>query len=604
MGRRGWGLLKRQIRSQWAGLTVGLIAGVIWTAAKVTIPLLIQAAINQGIEKKDAHAVVVWGLIIALVGIVSAVFTGTRRYWAFREARWSEADLRHRMFAHLQELHFAYHDDARTGQLMSRGNTDLQQIVNFVVMIPLTIANLLTTLAATILMLSINWRLTILAVGSLPFLNVFAKRFASRLHPAALGVQQESAALAEVVEETVAGIRVVKGFGTESTQAERLDDAAGRLYEQSMATASIRSRFIPLLDMLPTIGLVLVMLYGGHLVIDGSLSLGALVAFNAYVVLLIWPLRMLGSIVDQAQRAAVSAGRVDEVLAAAPRIVDPVDPVAIPDGGGRVEFVGVHFSYPGTDVQVLNGFDLTIAAGESVALVGMTGAGKSTVAKLIPRFYDPTAGAVLIDGVDVRHARVPDVRRCVGIVFEETFLFSGTIAANIAFADPDTSTERIERAARLAGAHEFISQLPDGYATEIGERGFSLSGGQRQRIAIARAILADPRILILDDATSAVDPSKEHEIRAALEEVMTKRTTIVIAHRPATIAMADRVVLVDGGVVAAHGTHTELLAKSARYREVLAAAEQGSGIASAPLGEVDAGALSGAAPMAARGGEP
>lgn len=604
MGRRGWGLLKRQIRSQWAGLTVGLIAGVIWTAAKVTIPLLIQAAINQGIEKKDAHAVVVWGLIIALVGIVSAVFTGTRRYWAFREARWSEADLRHRMFAHLQELHFAYHDDARTGQLMSRGNTDLQQIVNFVVMIPLTIANLLTTLAATILMLSINWRLTILAVGSLPFLNVFAKRFASRLHPAALGVQQESAALAEVVEETVAGIRVVKGFGTESTQAERLDDAAGRLYEQSMATASIRSRFIPLLDMLPTIGLVLVMLYGGHLVIDGSLSLGALVAFNAYVVLLIWPLRMLGSIVDQAQRAAVSAGRVDEVLAAAPRIVDPVDPVAIPDGGGRVEFVGVHFSYPGTDVQVLNGFDLTIAAGESVALVGMTGAGKSTVAKLIPRFYDPTAGAVLIDGVDVRHARVPDVRRCVGIVFEETFLFSDTIAANIAFADPDTSTERIERAARLAGAHEFISQLPDGYATEIGERGFSLSGGQRQRIAIARAILADPRILILDDATSAVDPSKEHEIRAALEEVMTKRTTIVIAHRPATIAMADRVVLVDGGVVAAHGTHTELLAKSARYREVLAAAEQGSGIASAPLGEVDAGALSGAAPMAARGGEP
>ncbi|MBS1848258.1 MAG: ABC transporter ATP-binding protein, partial [Actinobacteria bacterium] len=553
---------------------VGIVAGIVWTAAKVAIPVLISVAIDHGIIARDTRAIVRWGFAIAAAGVVSAIFTGTRRYWAFREARWAEADLRHRMFAHLQALHFAYHDDARTGQLMSRANTDLQQIVNFLVMIPLTCANVLTTVGAAIVMVSIDWRLTVLAVGALPLLNIFAKRFASRLHPAALGVQPESAALAEVVEETVAGIRVVKGFGTEPIQAERLDDAAARLYGQSMETARIRARFMPILDVLPMIGLVLVMFYGGHLVIQGRLSLGDLVAFNAYVVLLIWPLRMLGSIVDQAQRAAVSAGRVDEVLRVAPEVTDPARPIPVPRAGGRIEFRDVRFSYPGTDVVVLDGLDLIVEPGESVALVGMTGSGKSTVAKLIPRFYDVGSGAVMIDGVDVRAARVADVRRCVGIVFEDTFLFSDTIAANIAFADPDAPRARIERAARLAGAHEFIGELPDGYDTALGERGFSLSGGQRQRIAIARAILADPPILILDDATSAVDPNKEHEIRAAMQEVMTARTTIVIAHRPATIAMADRVVLIDRGTVAATGTHQDLLESSERYREILAAAER------------------------------
>jgi ATP-binding cassette subfamily B protein len=546
---------------------------VVWTGAKITIPLLVQMGIDHGIDAGDSHAVTRWAVLIALVGIVSAVFTGTRRYWAFREARWSEADLRHRMFAHLQQLHFAYHDDARTGQLMSRANTDLQQIVNFVVMIPLTCANLLTTIGATVLMLRMDWRLTILAVGSLPMLNVLAKRFSTRLHPAALGVQRESAALAEVVEESVAGVRVVKGFGAEHTQAHRLERAAHDLFGQSMDTARIRARFVPLLDVLPNIGLVLVLLYGGHLVIDGRLTLGQLVAFNAYVVLLIWPLRMLGSIIAQAQRAAVSAGRVDEVLATAPRIVDPARPEPLPDGRGRVEFADVSFTYPGTAAPVLSGFDLVIEAGESVALVGATGSGKSTVAKLIPRFYDVGAGEVRIDGVDVKRASLPAVRRSVGIVFEDTFLFSDTIAANIAFAEPDASAAEIERAARLAGAHEFVTELPEGYDTEIGERGFSLSGGQRQRIAIARAILADPRVLILDDATSAVDPSKEHEIRDALGEVMRGRTTIVIAHRPATIALADRVVLLDGGRVVATGDHHDLLASNERYREVLAAAQ-------------------------------
>jgi len=338
-----------------------------------------------------------------------------------------------------------------------------------------------------------------------------------------------------------------------------------------MESARIRAVYWPLLELLPTIGLILVLGYGGHRVIDGDLSLGALVAFNAYVALLVWPLRMLGMIIASAQRAAASGQRVHEILASESEVVDPAHPVSLPPPGGEIRFDHVRFGYAGAG-PVLDGFDLTIPAGQSVALVGATASGKSTVAKLVPRFYDVLDGRVLIDGVDVRDASILDVRAAVGLVFEDTFLFSDTIAGNIAFADAGASMDRIERAARLAGAHQFVMELPDGYGTEIGERGYSLSGGQRQRIAIARAILADPRILVLDDATSAVDPTKEHEIRDALAEVMGGRTTLVIAHRPATIALADRVVLIDKGRVAADGTHESLLQTSERYREVLASA--------------------------------
>lgn len=575
----GWALILDACRRRRAGIALGVLAGLGWTAGKVSVGLLVQRAVDRGIERQDMSQLRFWSFAIAGAAVVVGTFTGLRRYLAFREARWIEADLRDQLFAHFQRLHFAFHDRAQTGQLMSRANTDLQQIQAFVVMIPLTISNGVTVLAVTVILLLTDPLLTLLALGSLPFLNVLATRFSRRLHPAVMGIQQESAELAAVVEETVAGVRVVKGFGAEGVQAARLRTEADDVYGMSMQAARVRATFLPALELLPNIGLIATLGYGGHQVLNGNLTLGELVSFNVYVVMLIWPLRMLGMIIAQGQRSAAAGERVHEILETAPVIRDnphaePL-PATGPNGGrGEVRFEAVRFAYATDLPVVLDGFDLTVPAGQSVALVGATGSGKTTVARLIPRFYDVQAGRVVVDGADVQQVRLKHLRKAVGIVFEDTFLFSDTIAANIAFADPDASAEAITRAARLAGAAEFIESLPDGYDTLIGERGFSLSGGQRQRLAIARAILADPRVLILDDATSSVDPTKEHEIRDALAEVMRGRTTIVIAHRPATIALADRVVLIADGKVAADGTHRSLLADSAAYRAVLAAAEQ------------------------------
>jgi ATP-binding cassette subfamily B protein len=576
--RAGWRLIRAAAKRQRLGITLGVLAGLAWTAAKVSTGLLVRQAIDQGIEADDAAALRRWTLLLGMVAVISAVFTGVRRYLAFHAARWIEADLRDRLFAHLQRLHFGFHDTAQTGQLMSRANTDLQQVQTFLVLIPLTISNGVTVLAVTVILITINPLLTLLALGSLPFMNVLATRFSQRLHPFAMGIQRESADLAAVVEETVSGVRVIKGLGAEKLQAARLGAEADDVFEQSMGAARTRARFLPALELLPNIGFIAVLGYGGHLVMDGDLSIGSLIAFNVYVAMLVWPLRMLGMILAQAQRAVASAERVHEVLATDPVIVDPAKPEPLPPGGGSVRFEGARFAYAG-GTPVLDGFDLVVQPGESVALVGATGSGKTTVSRLLPRFYDLDAGRILLDGVDVRRLRLRELRSSIGIVFEETFLFSDSVAANIAFADPDAPQEAIERAARLAGADDFIRHLDEGYDTLIGERGYSLSGGQRQRIAIARAILADPRVLILDDATSAVDPTKEHEIRDALTEVMRGRTTIVIAHRPATIALADRVVLIDGGRVAAEGTHDQLLAGHERYRQVLASAAVNGAVA-------------------------
>jgi ATP-binding cassette subfamily B protein len=572
--RDGWKLLRASIRRHRGWTLAGVLAGLVWTAAKVTVPTLTRRAIDSGIIGRKNGAIAHWTLLIVAVGVVSALCTGIRRYSAFGVAYKTETELRHRLFAHLQRLHFAFHDHAQTGQLMSRAATDLQQIQGFVVLIPITVSNALTVTAVSVILLSMNAGLALLALGALPLVNVFAKRFSGRIHPVSMELQQELAGVATVVEETVTGIRVVKGSGAEELQAKRLRDSTDRVYSRAMKAARIRAAFMPTLDFLPALGLLAVLWYGGHQVLSGHLTLGELTAFNAYIVMLIWPLRMTGMLIAQAQRGVAAAQRIQEILSTEPAIADAPNARSLPMGRGELRFENVSFGYmPSAAHPVLDGFTLKLKPGEAVALVGSTGCGKTTVARLIPRFYDVDAGKILLDGVDVRDLKVHELRHAVGIVFEDTFLFNDTVRANIAFADPNTPQERIEEAARLAGADEFIEALPDGYETSLGERGFSLSGGQRQRIALARAIVADPRVLILDDATSSVDPTKEHEIREALATVMQGRTTLVIAHRPATIALADRVVLIDEGRVVAEGTHEGLLASNERYRQVLARAE-------------------------------
>jgi ATP-binding cassette subfamily B protein len=569
-----WGSLLSVLSGQRRGLAIGVGVGLLWTLGKVTVPQLTRLAIDRSIEGEASAWG--WAILIACAGVVTGTFTALRRLLAFSQSRLTETRLRERIMDHILALHIGYHDRAQTGQLMSRASSDLHQIQAFVVMIPLALSNLALVLVVIAVLFSTDPTLAVFALAPLPAVNFIARRYSASVHPAVRVVQQEQAELASVVEETVAGIRVIKGFGAEQVQADKLEVEADDIERASLRAARVRATYLPVMELMPSLGLIAVLAVGGHRVLNGDLSIGELVAFNFYVALLVWPLRTVGMTVAFGQRAAAALERVDQVLDAAPAIVDPDGPRDRPSEGS-VSFRNVTFGYEG-DQPVLRDFSLDIEAGTSVAIVGATGSGKSTVARLLLRFYDPQIGSVEVGGIDVREMRVHDVRRAVGVVFEDTLLFHDTVAANIAFADPDATIDTIREAATLAGADQFIDHLPMGYDTLIGERGFSLSGGQRQRIAIARALVSNPDLLVLDDATSAVDPSKEHEIRAAMETVMAGRTTIVIAHRPGTIAMADRVILIDHGRVAASGTHDNLLATEPLYRSVLAASSASSSV--------------------------
>jgi ATP-binding cassette subfamily B protein len=382
--------------------------------------------------------------------------------------------------------------------------------------------------------------------------------------------QEDLSDLTELAEETIAGIRVAKGIGAGDALSARFRRQSGRVVDSALAVAGVDAVFLPALEALPLIGILIALWYGGHRVLNGDISIGTFTLFNVYLAALVAPLRTLGQRVGTVQRAVAAGRRVVDVLQAEPAVVESPSPRPFPERSD-VRFEDVHFGY-GDERPILEGLTLEIPAGTSLALVGSTGSGKSTAAALLARFYDPDAGRVEIGGVDVRELRLEELRRGVGLVFEETFLFGDTVRGNLELGAPDAGDTEIRRAAELAGAAEFVERLPEGYDTMLGERGMSLSGGQRQRLAIARAILADPQVLILDDATSAVDATKEHEIRSALAEVMAGRTTLVIAHRPATIALADRVAVVDEGRIVEEGTHAELVARSPRYRSLLALA--------------------------------
>ncbi|MFL5964916.1 MAG: ABC transporter ATP-binding protein [Gaiellaceae bacterium] len=554
-------------RQRWT--TVGAItAGITWQGAAIAAPLLIKSAIDSGIVHHHTRAL--WWACAGLIGLgaVEAVAGGSRHFFAIRNRAQADAQVRDAIFRRALELDARYHDRVGAGELISRASNDAELVARAFDSIGHTLGYVVTLFGASAILVVIDWRLALAVLAPLPLVSLgfgrYSKRYAERTK-----INQEALADATtLVEETIAGIRVVKGLNAGGALARRFRRQSDDVVRTALDVARVDAVFLPALEALPLIGVLVVLWYGSHRVLSGAITIGTFAVFNFYLALLVNPLRTIGQRVGTFQRAAAAARRVTEVLRAQPLVLESRRPRPFPGRAG-VSFQDVSFSYEDGG-PVLTGFSLEIPAGTSLALVGATGSGKSTAAALLARFYDPESGRVSIGGVDVRELELAALRQGVGIVFEETFLFGDTVRGNLGFGAPDADEGAVEHAARLAGADEFVERLPEGYETMLGERGYSLSGGQRQRISIARAILADPKVLILDDATSAVDATKEHEIRAALSEVMQGRTTLVIAHRPATIALADRVAVVDEGRVVDEGTHAELLARSAAYRELLA----------------------------------
>ena len=568
----GWsylgGLAKRL---RWT-IVGAVLAGLAWQGAAIAAPLLIRSAVDTGIVQNDRTAL--WWSCAGLVGLgaVEAVGGALRHYFAIRNRAKADAAVRDGIFRRALDLDARYHDRVGAGELISRASNDAELVARVFDSIGHTIGYVLTIFGASIILVVIDWRLALAVLAPLPLLSLGFGRYSKRYAQRTKINQEQLGELTSLVEETISGIRVVKGLGGGDALAARFRRRSDDVVRTALDVAAVDAVFLPALEALPLIGILVVLWYGGHQVIAGKITIGTFALFNFYLALLVMPLRTIGQRVSTAQRGAAAARRVVEVLRAQPAVVE--SPAARPfPGQSDVRFDGVRFSY-GDDRPVLDGFSLDIPAGTSLALVGATGSGKSTAAALLARFYDPQAGRVTIGGIDVRELKLDELRRGVSVVFEDTFLFGDTVRGNVGFASGEADEGEVERAAHLAGAAEFVEELPEGYDTVLGERGFSLSGGQRQRIAIARAIFADPRVLILDDATSAVDATKEHEIRAALGEVMHGRTTLVIAHRPATIALADRVAVVADGRVVEQGTHAELIARSESYRSLLALAEE------------------------------
>jgi ABC-type multidrug transport system fused ATPase/permease subunit len=546
----------------WSLVLAGLAMG-----ATVLIPYLTGRAVDA-IGRHDRAALEMAAALVAAAALARLVLSIARRLVAGRVSLGVEVDLRNVLYAHLQGLELGFFARQQTGQLMSRATVDLQSVRFFLGYGLVFIAQSgLTIVLAAVAMLALQPGLGALALSPVPFVVFVAARYGRRSRPALQEVQQRIAELTADVEENVSGVRVVKAFAAEGRQIDRFRGSAGRVFDQNLIATKLRAFYNPFIGFLPNLGLAIILLVGGRQVVRGSLSLGDFTAFYSYVLMLIAPMRQLGIALGLAQRATASGARMFEILDTRAQLTAPAGAPPLPDGRGRVELDHVSFAYA-SGPPALQDVDLVVEAGTTVALVGATGSGKTTLVQLLPRLYDPTEGRVRIDGADLRDVDLHSLRRQIAIVDDDPFLFSDTVAGNIAYARPDASREEVVQAAERAQAAEFIAELPDGYDTRVGERGLTLSGGQRQRLAIARAFLADPRILVLDDATSSVDASTEQAIKTALREVMAGRTTFIIAHRLSTIALADDIVVLEHGRIAARGTHDELLTASPLYAEI------------------------------------
>jgi ABC-type multidrug transport system fused ATPase/permease subunit len=548
----------------------GVIASFVLAAFAMGAGVLIPALVGRTVDEIDNGGANLWPLAgaVAAAGLFRLGFSVFRRLVAGRISLAVEYDLRNGMYRHLHDLELEFFDGQQTGQLMSRSTVDLQSVRFFLGYgLIFIVQSALTILIAAGVMLYLDPALAAVALAPMPFVIWIAFRYGRLNRPATQEVQQRIAELTADAEENVSGVRVVKAFAQEERQLARFRHSVARVFDQSMVSTRLRAFYNPFIGFLPQLGLAALLFVGGRQAINGTLEVGEFVAFYGYVVMLISPMRMLGIALGMAQRAVASGARVFEILDREPGLVSAPGAPALPPGGGRVELRGVTFGY-GEGEPVLRDVDLTVEPGRTVALVGPTGSGKTTLVMLIPRLYDVDEGALLVDGIDVRDVDAASLRREVAVVSDDAFLFSASLRDNIAYADPEADEEQVAAAAERAGLLELLDDLPDGLDTLVGERGLTLSGGQRQRVAIARALLAEPRILILDDATSSVDATTESRIKAALREVMEGRTTFVIAHRLSTIALADDVVVLENGEVAARGTHGQLLEDSTLYREI------------------------------------
>jgi ATP-binding cassette, subfamily B, bacterial len=505
---------------------------------------------------------------ILALGLLRALMMAGRRLIAGRQALAVEMDMRKNVYAKLVRLSFGFYDRHQTGQLMSRATVDLQGVRFFLGYgLIFFFQHIFTVLGVGVVVFLISWKLALIALAIAPAIVVVAYRYSHVSHPLLRDVQQKMADVATVAEENIVGVHVVKSFAQEESEQEKFERRSQEVFELSVKANRQRAFYIPILSFLPLLGQAAALLVGGHMVVSGSLSIAAFVRFNLYLAMLVMPLRALGMWIGQAQRATAAGERIFQVIDEPEEIRDAPGARDLPPGPGRVSFENVTFGYD-PERPVLDGIDLELEPGRIVALIGHTGSGKTTLAALVPRFYDVQSGGVSVDGSDVRSVTLASLRREIGVIAQDPFLFSATVRENIAFGRPDATAEEVERAARLAQAHEFIAALPEGYDTVIGERGITLSGGQRQRIAISRALLIDPRLLILDDATASVDATTESKIRDGLREAMRNRTTIIIAHRLSTIALADEIVVLEDGRIVARGRHDDLVETNEVYREI------------------------------------
>ena len=558
------------LRPYWPLATGAFVAMLLVTAANLAIPQMIRLLIDDGIIANSWTGIFLATAGLLVIAVARGLFSFLSSYWSEKSSQGIAYDLRNQIYRKLQTLSFSYHDRNQTGQLMTRATSDVEAVRTFFAQGLLQlIAAILTFLGSAVILFATDWRLALAALSTIPIIIVIFAKLFTQLGPRFGQVQQRLGALNTVLQENISGVRVVKAFTAEPYELSLYREKNEALYQENLTILRLFSVGFPTVFLMANLGTLIVIWFGGNLVISGELSLGTLIAFNSYLAFLLMPIFQMGFISQQLSRAAASSKRLFEIIDAKNEIEERPEAQPLDDAiQGRVTFENVHFKYVGTEEEVLSGISFDVIPGQTVAIVGATGSGKSSIINLVPRFYEVTAGAVCLDGIDVRNATLDSLRRRVGVVLQDVNLIRGTIRDNIAFGKPEATDQEIMRVARVAQAHNFIMQLPDAYETVIGEKGTGLSGGQRQRIAIARTLLVDPCVLIFDDSTSAVDAETEHRIQRAMEVLLRDRTAFVIAQRISTLRSANLILVLENGRVAGRGTHEELIETNPLYAEI------------------------------------